>query len=421
MMAVNVSRTLPVFLNFNMAAITALNIFYLLAILCIYKLWSPGAWPEHESYTTIVAKETSYTVGFIAVAWIAYSIEYSFTRATLSAQTSEQSEAVVHRLLSTMCDAVVHLDADLILQERSQQLETMLLRPSSNSNLCGLPFQELLFSDGEKEAFSHQLLGDSGRAACSMPSKMRDVYGNAVPVHFFYSSFQDLFTTRLGFIIGIREDVLEERLAPMQRGNNQITFGSSVHNVGDVDVNPLGLVSTGMSGSDDRRNAEVEAISHCSSALSCDECTFATAIWIDVTSPRLRVCDCSTNFKTLCGPSGRCLEFEGWILQRQLPSFNTWLQQTVNLAMNGEDPPEPFAGLVLRPPHLMKHKVWIKTEIRAVLDANFNESIARSDEHELIIKFELRNVEWHQGRVLLHKADVDVQPQRIGHASMQSL
>eukprot|EP00419_Tripos_fusus_P014308 CAMPEP_0172746282 /NCGR_PEP_ID=MMETSP1074-20121228/140120_1 /TAXON_ID=2916 /ORGANISM="Ceratium fusus, Strain PA161109" /LENGTH=363 /DNA_ID=CAMNT_0013577605 /DNA_START=628 /DNA_END=1719 /DNA_ORIENTATION=- len=361
--------------------------------------------------------EITYTVVFIVVALIADCIEYSYAQAMLNAQTSEQSEAVVHRLLSSMCDAVVHLDADLIIQQRSHQLETLLLRPGSMNGLLGLPFQDCLFGDSEKDNFSHRLLGDAGSLACSMSSRMRDSFGNAIPVHFFYSSFHDLVTDRFGFIIGIREDVLEERLAPM-------TFGNRFSNRDvEADVLPLPVVATGMDGSDDSRNAEAETGIDGSSALSSEQNAFATAIWIDVSSPRLKVTRCSTNFKTLCGPSGRCPEFEGWILKRQLPLFNTWLQQTVNSTINGDDPPEPFGGLVLRPPHLMKHKVWIKTEIRAVVDTTFIEAAARSDEHESVIKLELRNVTWHQGRIWLHRADSGArpQPQRPGQRAIQRL
>merc|ERR1712062_748227 len=60
---------------------------------------------------------------------------------------------------------------------------------------------------------------DDGGLPCSMPGRLRDVGGNAMPVQFYYSSFQDICSNCTGYILGIREDDLEQRLPPMENRN----------------------------------------------------------------------------------------------------------------------------------------------------------------------------------------------------------
>jgi len=79
----------------------------------------------------------------IAFTYILHSARYSAACAMVDAQLSQKNEGVVHRLLSGMCDAVVHIDHDFVIQQLSPKLETLLLKPASAKGLVGTPFPDL--------------------------------------------------------------------------------------------------------------------------------------------------------------------------------------------------------------------------------------------------------------------------------------
>jgi len=329
-----------------------------------------------------------------------------------------------------MCDAVVYLDHNLVIQQPSPKLEALLLRPQSARSLQGLSFQDLLLDDHEKANFAHRLSQSvqlhapwnqqnntvaavADGLACSMPSKMRDLSGSAVPMQVFYSSFHDLSTNQFCHIIGVKEDALEERLAPMQSttARRRTVRASGGSGGANLEARTRAAVAAGVDDSDplpESSNAEFEVESHCSSARSSETETVATLVSVDTLTENLRVSGCSTSFAVLGGPSGRCLEFATWVDKKQLSPFTIWLQQTVNLLLCHGERPQPFNGLVLRPPHLVKHKVWIKASIQAVGyptdDANQEEEAELEGEGVCsILQLELCDLEWNQGNTVMRR------------------
>jgi len=364
-----------------MLVIVVLNLFYVVATLCIRWFWTYGG-----SYATIAGREMSFFSALILVAWMVSSAQNSLARATLNAQTVARSEAVAHRLLSAMCDAVVYLDHDLVIQQPSPKLEALLLRPQSASSLQGLSFQDFLLDDHEKANFNHRLSQSvqlhapwnrqnnvvasvADGLACSMPSKMRDLSGSAVPVQLFYSSFQVLSTNQFCHIIGVKEDALEERLAPMQSTNarRRTVRASGGSGGATVEARIRAAVVADVDDSSpmpESKDAQLEVESYCSSVRSSETASVATLVSVDTFTANLRVTGCSTSFTVLGGPSGRCMDCATWVHKKQLDPFKIWLQATFNQLMWQDEPPQPFDGLVLRPPHLVKHRVWIKVTIR---------------------------------------------------------
>jgi hypothetical protein len=147
--------------------------------------------------------------------WIFFKWTYSEARATLEAKTLARSEATVHRLLSAMCDAVVHLGSDCRILHPCPKLEVLLLKSRTHSGLQGTPFMDLLDSS-ERDRFDHFLSSvtnepsghdvvDPEDMACTLHLHMRDATGTKVPVQIFHGSCLDI-NEQICHLVGIRED-----------------------------------------------------------------------------------------------------------------------------------------------------------------------------------------------------------------------
>jgi len=390
---------------------------------------APVPWPNDGLFATLAGRESALCAAFIGVAWMVSSAQYSLVRSILNAQTIAQSEDVARRLLSAMCDTVVHLDHDLVIQRPVPKLGALLLRSQTASSLQGLSFQDFLLDEYERGKFAHGLSQsaqlytpcnhqndtvaavDDGHA-CSMPSRMRDAGGSVVHVQVFYSSFQPLGTNQFCHIIGVTEDVLEEWLVPRQSrnirrctgmpngGSNGATMDATRAAADPFvdDNNPLPELSS----------AQLEKESHCSSACSSQPEPFATLVSVDVGSEDLRIVACSTSFAVLGGSSGPGLEIATWVRKQQCEPLAVWLQTAANILFHDHALPEQFMELVLRPPHLVRHSVWVKANIQVVGHSDDDASLEEGEElaekdDNLVVQLKLCNLEWIQGSIAMRR------------------
>jgi len=220
--------------------------------------------------------------------------------------------------------------------------------------------------------------------ACSMPSKMRDACGNKIAVYVFHCAFQN-FSGLPCHVVGIQEDSLEERLAPLataQSRQNKHSSETSEHHqslreVGDTDAQCQ------------------DSVSLASSTLSFEADLGRTFVWVDANTRQLTVLRCNMSFTTLCGPTGNCVELIPWISKRQRYDFTCWVQGVSNMLMHAEDEQpelEPFKHLILYPHHLVRHKVWLRADVHVLPESGQDE-----DEWS-ILQLELCKIQWFRGR-----------------------
>merc|ERR1719253_1601632 len=71
----------------------------------------------------------------VALTWSFEYMMVSEADARVQAIQSDRTAALVNRLLSAMCDCIVHLDSDLRIAEPCPKLASLLLRKSSASSM----------------------------------------------------------------------------------------------------------------------------------------------------------------------------------------------------------------------------------------------------------------------------------------------
>ena len=236
---------------------------------------------------------------------------YSEARATLEAKNLRRSEATMHRLLSAMCDAVVHLGSDCLIRHPCPKLEVLLLKSRTHSGLQGTPFMDLLDSS-EQDRFDHFLssvtdmppreeladhalnsaLADQENMACTFHSHVRDALDKQVPIQIFHGSYFDL-NEQVCHIIGIRED--QDTVQGVQPLAPQASANGSLSPLMEQCTLPMN-----------------EALSDNSSTLSAPESAGEVTAWVDITTPAYRVVQCTAGSSALCPSSNDNMELLQW-------------------------------------------------------------------------------------------------------------
>mmetsp|Transcript_112880 Transcript_112880/g.218759 ORF Transcript_112880/g.218759 Transcript_112880/m.218759 type:complete len:604 (+) Transcript_112880:43-1854(+) len=375
---------------------------------------APLVYRQTHPYTTwFLLRLSSRLISTAGVIFLAAVIDWlllKFARLMLDSKVTAQNEAVIERLLTGMCDAVVRLRSNFTIERHSPQLAALLLHAPSKS-LEGVPFQDLLQED-DRTAFCKKL-ADSTKAStasensdaithanmsCSLPGNMRDSSGNRVPVQLVYTSVQDV-NDEFVHVIGIREDSVEEQLAPMPV-RNRSTFSRAVNSASSSSW-------AASDASDSASNAgsvggvalsvQPEVASEVSSAfsgafdLSCD-----AVVWVNVRTDKLKVTRSSSGFHSLCGPSDHCTQLLPLVARHQRVSFKEWLMSVVEAQMQGRSHEAQFNGLILQPRHLKRHR--ISAQGNAVMKREMD-APGEGTPAENIWLLELSNIEWIQGRI----------------------
>ena len=142
----------------------------------------------------------------------------SKAEALLEARQSNRTRALVHRLLSAMCDCMVHLDSELRIVEPCPKLSSLLLRSSATSPLLAQSFLQFMPPDEHERFIQHirneelQQASSCGNAAAadllafSLHLNLVDANGVLVPIEIFSSFVRDIDGTAF-HLVGIKEDV----------------------------------------------------------------------------------------------------------------------------------------------------------------------------------------------------------------------
>merc|ERR1712232_371130 len=97
-----------------------------------------------------------------ALTWNFEDLLCSEADALLEARRSNQASALVHRLLSALCDCIVYIDSDLRITEPCPKLATLLLRPSASSSSPDQSFLTFM-PPAERERFSDYINEEMSR------------------------------------------------------------------------------------------------------------------------------------------------------------------------------------------------------------------------------------------------------------------
>lgn len=128
-------------------------------------------------------------------------------KAAMELTKATKSQATTYSLLSTICDAVVHLRQDFTLREPCLRLSALLSRSPS---LTHVSFQRYLNgNDVERfEQFAARSSESGLGEAKSLHVHLRDSLGSLVPVQLFMTSYEDLDGST-NHLIGVTEEAQE--------------------------------------------------------------------------------------------------------------------------------------------------------------------------------------------------------------------
>eukprot|EP00927_Polykrikos_kofoidii_P083374 TRINITY_DN8516_c0_g1_i8.p1 TRINITY_DN8516_c0_g1~~TRINITY_DN8516_c0_g1_i8.p1 ORF type:complete len:808 (-),score=111.01 TRINITY_DN8516_c0_g1_i8:39-2462(-) len=156
-----------------------------------------------------------YCFVIISVTVVVETATWAAARAILVARQADDARSHVQRLLSSMCDAVVHLNADLQLLRASPQLACLLLRTGCPTLLSGRNFLEFV-AVADQQRFITFMNNESSLADTrSDESKppvhalhlhLLEAYQRHVSVEIFASSIYEL-DGNLMHVVGIKEEV----------------------------------------------------------------------------------------------------------------------------------------------------------------------------------------------------------------------
>jgi len=336
----------------------------------------------------MVLWEVSASVFVVGLSSVLHSSTYSAAEASLETRIAVRSETSVHQLLSSVCDAVVSLGPDFTIQHPSPKLSALMLKPLSPNALKGMVFQDFLL-DTEREHFCSQVSAAATEhlavqraehegIACLMHAHMRDTNGNTFAVQLFHSAFLG-FDDQWCYIVGIRED---------SEGQRGVTLSQD----GLADLPNLDNV---------RSRGSIEGKMSETSSISSNESAGEVAVRVDIGHPDIRVHGKTISFAALSGPSSPCTELKTWIGRSRFKEFVAWAQDSHNSLLNGDGKIVQFVGLKLRPPHLRRHKVYVRVSVEMTLatEEESEEAIHTdfcSDE-EIVVQLIFRDLVWLSG------------------------
>lgn len=248
----------------------------------------------------------------ISAAVVAWSRDSEFL-AILEAKASRQFESTADGLLSSVCDAVVHLSKEFQLSKPCASLAALLLRSSSDV-AAGVHFSNLAFDATERERllrFLERPISDT----YSLHMSFRDSWGMPVKVELFHARGVDIHD-ELIHIVGVKEDSEEPRAARpgvlccSPESQNSSTFAGI----------PESCISISTSDS---------------SGLLIDPSCTEMAVLIDAESSGMPVLRCSPDFLSLCGPICEGPKLLQWVINRA--DFMGWADTAYNDLLDARD------------------------------------------------------------------------------------
>eukprot|EP00747_Dinoflagellata_sp_TGD_P111680 gnl/TRDRNA2_/TRDRNA2_171272_c1_seq1.p1 gnl/TRDRNA2_/TRDRNA2_171272_c1~~gnl/TRDRNA2_/TRDRNA2_171272_c1_seq1.p1 ORF type:complete len:606 (-),score=72.80 gnl/TRDRNA2_/TRDRNA2_171272_c1_seq1:34-1851(-) len=296
-----------------------------------------------EEDTLLVAAYLCREVGFmVATSLICYGYEYFLeaeVRGMLSGRSSSQAQSTVLAMLSMLCDAVVHLDPELVIMNAAPQLGAMLFNPGKNYK--GTLFADLLIGD-DANRFRHYIsnaLHDSH--AQSINVHLRVAGGERVQVRLLHSSFQD-FDDKPRYIVGICEMSDYEREGQMKMPDARLPPAQGVTPSVSHGL-PRGEAPLIRSLSGSGKSWDALSSGHSDGSGSHDiatslpsrstkEFSFDFAVLCDAFTTDLNILKSTVEFALMCGMQPEGKGFLAWVADPV--DFKAWVQEHLNDATN---------------------------------------------------------------------------------------
>eukprot|EP00928_Gymnodinium_smaydae_P004426 TRINITY_DN11508_c0_g1_i1.p1 TRINITY_DN11508_c0_g1~~TRINITY_DN11508_c0_g1_i1.p1 ORF type:complete len:649 (+),score=87.30 TRINITY_DN11508_c0_g1_i1:79-2025(+) len=134
-------------------------------------------------------------------------------RATLSQKEASAGKDTAESLLSVMCDAVAHADADIVLSKPAPKLAALLSMPADK--LEGSSLHDLMSSDDATRFQTLCQAARTDRLAKALNARFLDGHSNTVNMQLFIASYQR-FDDQPGYVFGFQD---------ADRCNRETTWG----------------------------------------------------------------------------------------------------------------------------------------------------------------------------------------------------
>ena len=189
------------------------------------------------SVFTFVSGELGLTLCVLLIASQIWGCWEKELRATLESKESFQAKETVERLLSVMCDAVIHIDANLHIRGPTPKLSALLLH---NQCLDGRYFPELMPA-ADAERFQGHIAATGHRDHAQILNvKLRDSSGMLVELGLVHTSFRDPMGGPLRHVIGASEvSSNREARRPRQEAVTQVLNNLSGSTLGRPEEGPI--------------------------------------------------------------------------------------------------------------------------------------------------------------------------------------
>jgi len=392
-------RLVLMFLLGNLKFSFAVNVAYTICNFTIYFL-NFGFDNYHHVY------EFLSLLLLLLMAWIFHTWAYAEARATLEAKNLRRSEATMHRLLSAMCDAVVHLGPDYLIRYPAPQLEVLLLKSRTRASLQGTLLTDLFVDESERDRFHHFLLSsqthgpigpgqeltadhavDSAPAvqenpACTFHSHMRDASDTKVSVQIFHGSYLDI-DEQVCHVVGIREDTETASRLHVLEPRASADGGGGLSPLLEHYAMPM-------------KEAETDG-----SSLSASEAAGEAAVWVDTSTPMYKVVRCTAGFSELCGPWTEGIELLKWIKgKEQCRMFQVWAEECFNSHMHDGRLDEDTCKIAMKlsPPHFRRCKLQVVATIELVEIEVLNDPDDSDADQHIIMQFTFSGISWIHGK-----------------------
>eukprot|EP00928_Gymnodinium_smaydae_P041957 TRINITY_DN28330_c0_g1_i1.p1 TRINITY_DN28330_c0_g1~~TRINITY_DN28330_c0_g1_i1.p1 ORF type:complete len:827 (-),score=86.21 TRINITY_DN28330_c0_g1_i1:166-2646(-) len=158
--------------------------------------------PLSTSSNFFVLREGVISCCIIAMTWVFHKSLDAEARATLYQKAASDGKATGESLLSVMCDAVIHLNADLIISQPAPKLATILSSPISKFE--GRAILDMMTSaDAQRfKSVCHRALRD--KHAKTLNVSLHDSRSVHVDTQLFVASCKDV-DDQPGYVVGFEE------------------------------------------------------------------------------------------------------------------------------------------------------------------------------------------------------------------------
>eukprot|EP00403_Amphidinium_massartii_P001868 CAMPEP_0178369940 /NCGR_PEP_ID=MMETSP0689_2-20121128/38_1 /TAXON_ID=160604 /ORGANISM="Amphidinium massartii, Strain CS-259" /LENGTH=627 /DNA_ID=CAMNT_0019989731 /DNA_START=68 /DNA_END=1947 /DNA_ORIENTATION=+ len=339
------------------------------------------------------------TLSLVSVVGI--SVERAMKRSIhseLQAKSSQAFEKAADKLLSSMCDAVVHISGDFkILSDCTRLLTLLFIQPkSSYGKKTAMMFSDLIYTDQDRQVFKAFLERHaSDFLADTVHISLRDSTGIEVPVQIFHTSCVKCDGQEV-HIVGVRE-VGFDRAVPLSAlpsvGDSFLQVRNPVHDVtpnADDDVKSWrSMLSLGSMSSISEYSVETEHGTGVVPTMDSDHSEVEA--WVSTCDDSFQILKCTPVFSCLLGQSAvKGRKFINLVKGRE--AFRMEMQRIVNALLNDNDEAQASKLPIIL---ATAGQGQIRAEAVVDLDVEFDaKSEATTDNEDLTLRIKL--VSWQK-------------------------